>query len=178
MTYLILSTFLFLLGLFIIHWVHNQYHLDIVVTPAPPPADAPLVSVCIPARNEETNIRRCVEAVLHQDYPNFEVIVLDDRSTDATPSLLKEIASRDSRLVPVSGSDLPEGWAGKPHALYQAASVARGQWLCFVDADTFLEPNALSSVFAKTMETKADLFTVITNQILITFWERTINSFL
>lgn len=174
MTYLILSTFLFLLGLFIIHWVHNQYHLDIVVTPAPPPADAPLVSVCIPARNEETNIRRCVEAVLHQDYPNFEVIVLDDRSTDATPSLLKEIASRDSRLVPVSGSDLPEGWAGKPHALYQAASVARGQWLCFVDADTFLEPNALSSVFAKTMETKADLFTVITNQILITFWERTI----
>lgn len=174
MTYFILSTALFLLALVIIHWIHNQYHLDIVVAPAPPPADAPLISVCIPARNEETNIRRCVEAVLRQDYPNLEVIVLDDRSTDSTLSLLKDIASRDSRLIPINGSDLPEGWAGKPHALYQAASVARGEWLCFVDADTFLAPNALSSVFAKAVETEADLFTVMTRQILGSFWERTV----
>lgn len=174
MTYFILSTTLFLLALVIIHWIHNQYHLDIVVAPAPPPADAPLISVCIPARNEETNIRRCVEAVLRQDYPNLEVIVLDDRSTDSTLSLLKDIASRDSRLIPINGSDLPEGWAGKPHALYQAASVARGEWLCFVDADTFLAPNALSSVFAKAVETEADLFTVMTRQILGSFWERTV----
>ena len=174
MLYFIVSTLLFILGIIIIHWVHNQYHMDIVVAPAPPPADAPLVSVCIPARNEETNIRRCVEAVLHQDYPNFEVVVLDDRSTDATLTLLKEIASRDSRLLPVSGSDLPKGWAGKPHALYQAAKVARGEWLCFVDADTFLEPYALSSVFARAKEQNADLFTVITNQIFVTFWERVI----
>ena len=174
MLYFIVSTLLFILGIIIIHWVHNQYHMDIVVAPAPPPADAPLVSVCIPARNEESNIRRCVEAVLHQDYPNFEVVVLDDRSTDATLTLLKEIASRDSRLLPVSGSDLPKGWAGKPHALYQAAKVARGEWLCFVDADTFLEPYALSSVFARAKEQNADLFTVITNQIFVTFWERVI----
>ncbi|NWF64470.1 MAG: glycosyltransferase, partial [Chloroflexi bacterium] len=174
MIYLILSTLLFLLAIPIIHWVHNQYHMDIVVTPAPPPADAPLVSVCIPARNEETNIRRCVEAVLRQDYPNFEVIVLDDRSTDSTLTLLKDIASRDSRLIPIPGSDLPEGWAGKPHALYQAAKSARGEWLCFVDADTFLEPFALSSIHSRTMELQADLFTVITNQILVTFWERVI----
>ncbi|MCC6985497.1 MAG: glycosyltransferase [Anaerolineales bacterium] len=174
MIYIILSTILFILAILIIHWIHNQYHMDIVVTPAPPPVNAPKVSVCIPARNEETNIRRCVEAVLRQDYPNFEVIVLDDRSADSTLTLLKDIASRDSRLLPVSGSDLPEGWAGKPHALYQAASVARGEWLCFVDADTFLEPFALSSVYAETMKQKADLFTVITNQILVTFWERVI----
>ena len=174
MLYFIVSTLLFILGIIIIHWVHNQYHMDIVVAPAPPPADAPLVSVCIPARNEESNIRRCVEAVLHQDYPNFEVVVLDDRSTDATLTLLNEIASRDSRLLPVSGSDLPKGWAGKPHALYQAAKVARGEWLCFVDADTFLEPYALSSVFARAKEQNADLFTVITNQIFVTFWERVI----
>ncbi|HNN14022.1 MAG TPA: glycosyltransferase, partial [Anaerolineales bacterium] len=106
MIYFIGSTVLFLLGLIIIHWVHDQYHLDIVVTAAPPPQSAPLVSVCIPARNEETNIRRCVEAALRQDYPSLEVIVLDDRSTDATLSILKDIASRDSRLHPISGSDL------------------------------------------------------------------------
>lgn len=174
MLYFILSTLLFLLAIPIIHWVHNQYHMDIVVSPAPPPAAAPLVSVCIPARNEETNIRRCVEAVLRQDYPNFEVIVLDDRSTDSTLTLLKDIASRDSRLIPISGSDLPEGWAGKPHALYQAAESAHGEWLCFLDADTFLEPYALSSIYAKTLEQNADLFTVITNQLLVTFWERVI----
>jgi len=174
MIYFIGSTVLFLLGLIIIHWVHDQYHLDIVVTPAPPSKSAPLVSVCIPARNEETNIRRCVEAALRQDYPAIEIIVLDDRSTDATLSILQDIASRDSRLHPISGSDLPPGWAGKPHALYQSVSAARGEWLCFVDADTFLEPNALSSIFAKAIETKADLFTVMTRQILGSFWEKTV----
>ena len=185
MTYFILSTTLFFLAFIIIHWIHNQYHLDIVVTPVPPPADAPLISVCIPARNEETNIRRCAEAALRQDYPNLEVIVLDDRSTDFTSKILHDLTmesasslsiakGRAHSLHIVSGSDLPEGWAGKPHALYQASSVARGQWLCFVDADTFLAPNALSSVFAKAVETEADLFTVMTRQILGSFWERTV----
>ncbi|MFM8426655.1 MAG: glycosyltransferase [Chloroflexota bacterium] len=174
MLYFIISTLLFILALIIIYWVHNQYHLDLVVKPVPAPTSAPKVSVCIPARNEETNIRRCVEAALRQDYPDFEVIVLDDRSTDSTLTLLKEIASRDSRLLPISGSDLPEGWAGKPHALYQASALAKGEWLCFVDADTFLAPNALSAVYAKAIKTQADLFTVMTKQILGSFWERTV----
>lgn len=174
MIYLIISTLLFIPGLIIIYWVHNQYHLDIIVTSTPPPKDGPLISICIPARNEENNIRRCVEAALNQDYPNIEVIVLDDRSTDATLTQLKEIASRDSRLLPISGSDLPEGWAGKPHALYQASAVARGEWLCFVDADTFLKPEAISSCYAKALETEADLFTVMTDQILGSFWEKVV----
>jgi chlorobactene glucosyltransferase len=174
MFYFAASTILFLLGLIIIYWIHSQYHLDIVVTPAPPPKDAPLISICIPARNEENNIRRCVEAVLAQDYPNLEVIVLDDRSTDSTLTQLKDIASRDSRLIPISGSDLPDGWVGKPHALHQASAAARGEWLCFVDADTFLTPRAISSVYAKALETEADLFTVMTEQILGSFWEKVV----
>jgi chlorobactene glucosyltransferase len=174
MPYLITSTILFILALIIIYWVHSQYHLDIVVTVHEPPHNAPLVSICIPARNEENNIRRCVESALAQDYPNIEVIVLDDRSTDATLTQLAEIASRDSRLLPISGSDLPVGWAGKPHALYQASAVAHGEWLCFVDADTFLEPQAISSVYAKALETEADLFTVMTRQILGSFWEKVV----
>jgi chlorobactene glucosyltransferase len=174
MIYLILSTLLFVPGLIIIYWVHNQYHLDIVVTPAPPPANAPLISICIPARNEENNIRKCVEAALAQDYPRVEVIVLDDRSTDKTLNQLQEIAARDPRLIPIPGSDLPEGWAGKPHALYQAAAAAHGEWLCFVDADTFLKPQALSSCYIKALETKADLFTVMTEQVLGSFWEKVV----
>jgi chlorobactene glucosyltransferase len=174
MIYLIASTLLFIPGLIIVYWVHNQYHLDILVTPAPPPQNAPLISICIPARNEENNIRRCVEAVLHQDYPNIEVIVLDDRSTDATLTQLQGIAAHDSRLIPISGSDLPDGWAGKPHALHQASAVARGEWLCFVDADTFLKPAAISSCYVKALETEADLFTVMTEQVLGSFWEKVV----
>jgi chlorobactene glucosyltransferase len=174
MPYFITSTMLFFLGLITIYWIHNQYHLDIVVRPAPPPAEAPLISICIPARNEEDNIRTCVEAALGQDYPNIEIVVVDDRSADATLTQLREITSRVSHLILVDGSDLPEGWAGKPHALYQASAVARGEWLCFVDADTFLAPQAISSCYAKALETKADLFTVMTKQILGSFWEKAV----
>ena len=91
MIYFYVSTAIFIGGIFIVYWLHNQYHLDIVVKPTPPPSDAPLISVCVPARNEERNIRACVESILAQDYPNFEVIVLDDRSTDATPEILPSL---------------------------------------------------------------------------------------
>ncbi len=174
MPYFIASTVLCIVGLIIIYWIHDQYHLDIIVASAPPPSNAPLISICIPARNEEHNIRNCVNSVLAQDYPKLEIIVLDDRSTDATLTQLEEIASHDSRLLPISGSDLPAGWAGKPHALYQASRVARGEWLCFVDADTLLAPQTISSCYAKALETSADLFTTLHQQITETFWEKAV----
>ena len=174
MPYFIFSTAFFIGGIFVIYWLHNQYHLDIVVEPIDPPQDAPLISVCIPARNEERNIRTCVEAVLAQDYPNFEIIVLDDRSTDSTPGILRQLVAQNDKLKVVNGSDLPAGWAGKPHALFQASTAARGEWLCFVDADTFLSPATLSSCYAKAIETKADMFTIMTFQITGSFWEKVV----
>jgi chlorobactene glucosyltransferase len=192
MSYLILSTTFFIGGIFIVYWLHNKYHLDIVVKPTPTPTDAPLISVCVPARNEERNIRACVESILAQDYPNFEVIVLDDRSTDGTSEILQKlrmesdgaraplshfkehIPLRNPSLQIINGSDLPPGWAGKPHALFQASASARGEWLCFVDADTFLSPNTLSACYSKAMETKADMFTIMTFQILGSFWEKAV----
>jgi chlorobactene glucosyltransferase len=174
MTYFLLSTAFFIGGLVTIYWLHDRYHLDVIVESANPPIDAPLISVCIPARNEEQNIRKCVEAVLEQDYPTFEVIVLDDRSNDSTPAILADIASHDPRLHLINGSDLPPGWAGKPHALYQASLSARGEWLCFVDSDTFLTHDALSSCYSKAFETNADMFTIMTFQILGSFWEKVI----
>lgn len=178
MSVLIISSVCFLAGLLIVTWMHNQHHLDIVVKPSQPPEDAPLISVCIPVRNEERNIRRCVEALLAQTYHNFEIIILDDRSTDATPDILKNLAKvSNSHKVPlkiINGSDLPLGWAGKPHALTQAAAAAHGEWLCFVDADTFVTPDALAAVYTKATETQADLFTIMTRQIMLTFWERAV----
>ena len=137
----IVSSVSFIVGLAIITWMHNQYQLDIVVKPVHPPENAPLISVCIPARNEERNIGRCVEALLAQTYPNFEVVVLDDQSTDATPEILHNL--RKVPLKIINSSDLHPVWAGKPHALTQAADAARGKWLCFVDVDTFVTLDAL-----------------------------------
>jgi chlorobactene glucosyltransferase len=174
MIYFYISTAIFIGGMFIVYWLHNQYRLDIVVEPALPPHDAPLISVYVPARNEERNIRDCVESILAQDYTNIEVIVLDDRSTDATPEILRQFMARDDSLQVIHGTDLPAGWAGKPHALFQASAAAHGEWLCFVDADTFLSPAALSSCYVKAIETKADLFTIMTFQILGSFWEKVV----
>ena len=174
MIYFILSTAFFLGGMFIIYWLHHQYHLDIVVEPAFPSTDARLISICVPARNEERNIRACVESLLAQDYPNFEVIVLDDRSTDRTSEILGQLAAQNDKLKIIGGSDLPAGWAGKPHALHQASAAARGEWLCFVDADTFLSPTTLSSCYAKAIETRADMFTIMTFQVLGSFWEKVV----
>ena len=174
MTYFYISTAIFIGGLFIVYWLHNQYHLDVVVEPTSPPSHAPLISVCVPARNEERNIHACVESILAQDYPNFELIVLDDRSIDSTPEILRQLAARDGRLTVIHGADLPKGWAGKPHALLQASAAARGEWLCFVDADTFLSSNTLSACYAKATETNADMFTIMTFQILGSFWEKVV----
>lgn len=174
----LLSTILFVLGLGVTYWVHTQYHLDIRVEPSPPPVSGPLLSMCIPARNEERNIRRCVESVFHQDYPRLEVLVLDDRSTDSTPEILEALRGlAESRKVPfrvLHGAELPPGWAGKPHALQQAADAAAGHWLCFIDADTFLDPQALSSVYAGAVASRADLFTIMTAQIMGSFWEKAV----
>ncbi len=173
MLYFTISTALFIGGILVIYWIHNQYHLDIVVEPVSPPPNSPLISVCVPARNEQHNIRACLEALLAQTYPRYEVIVLDDRSMDATPAILREFSNRQHLRV-LTGSKLPPGWAGKPHALYQAAASAHGDWLCFVDADTFLAPEALASCYAKAVGTRADLFTILTFQITGTFWEKVV----
>ena len=151
----------------IIYWLHNQYHLDIVVEPTPPPAHAPLISVCIPARNEERNIRTCVEAMLAQDYPNFEVIVLDDRSSDATPSILADIASRDSRLHTNQRIRPTERLGRKTSCIIPGLSLCarRMALLCGCRYLRHLA-SALSSCYAKAIETNADMFTIMTFQII------------
>lgn len=172
--YLALSTLFFLGALIIIAWLHNQAWLDVQTPRVAAPAAGPQVSVIVPARNEQKNIRRCVEALLAQDYPNLQVLVLDDRSSDSTPVILAELSARDSRLVILAGRELTPGWAGKPHALHQAAASATGEWLLFLDADTFLHPNAVSAALAAAQKSRADLYTVMTEQILGSFWEKTV----
>jgi chlorobactene glucosyltransferase len=181
---LTLSSIAFIAGLVITYWMHNQHHIDVVVKPVEMPQgeSRPMVSAIVPARNEARNIRRCVQSLLGQTYPAYEVIVVDDRSTDETRSILQEmqssIVSEGDLASPIlriiEGQDLPVGWAGKPHALWQGAGQARGEWLCFVDADTFLTPAALASAYLKAQEHGADLFTFLTDQELGSFWEKVV----
>ncbi len=107
--------------------------------------DCPLISVLVPARNEERDIAACVESLLRQDYPAFEVLVLDDGSSDRTGELVVAIAARDPRVRLLRGQPLPPGWAGKPYACHQLAAAAKGEWLLFTDADTIHAPDMLIS---------------------------------
>ena len=177
---IILSTLTLGLGLYITWLVHSRSGLDIVVEPesvlGPYPAreESPLISVIIPARNEGRNITRCIQALLGQTYPNYELIVVDDRSNDETPNILLELEKQDARLRIIQGAELPLGWAGKPHALVQGAVAARGEWLCFMDADTFATSDLLCSTYQKAVNKSADMFSILTDQELGSFWERTI----
>lgn len=104
------------------------------------------VSVLVPARNEQATIGACVDAILAQEHDLHEVVVLDDGSTDATPEILAQRAENDPRLRVLTGSGLPDGWVGKPHACHVLGQNATGDLLLFVDADVCLDPRAVGRI--------------------------------
>lgn len=126
---------------------------------------APLVSILVPARNEEANIEACVESLQKQDYPDFEILVLDDNSRDSTADIITRIAATDDRVQLMKGEPLPQGWAGKPHACYQLAQKAKGSWLLFVDADTTSAPHMLRSVMALALKMRPSLLSGFPRQL-------------
>jgi chlorobactene glucosyltransferase len=176
----ILSTVIMVAGIYITWLLHARTAMPVVVEPdigrsaTIETDDLPMISVIIPARNEERNIRRCVQSLLTQTYSNYEVIIVDDRSSDRTLNTLDQMADEQKRLQVVHGMELPEGWAGKPHALVQGVAAARGEWLCFMDADTFADPRLLRATYQKAVEMHADMFSILTSQELGSFWERTV----
>jgi len=129
------------------------------------PEPAPLVSVLIPARNEEENIETCLKSLQKQDYPNFEIIVLDDNSTDRTAELVEMMAAKDDRIRLIKGQPLVQGWAGKPFACYQLAEKAKGSWLLFIDADTTHAPHMLRSTLAIALELKPSMLSGFPRQM-------------
>jgi chlorobactene glucosyltransferase len=132
----------------------------------------PLITVLIPMRNEAAVIAETVRSWLAQDYPNFEILILDDGSTDDSAKIAREAAGGDFRLTILQGSALPDGWLGKPWACHQLTAQARGETLLFTDADVRWEPSALSALVAESQRTNADLLTVWPTQITHTWGER------
>jgi chlorobactene glucosyltransferase len=134
------------------------------------------VSIIVPARNEELNIDRCVRSLLELDYEHYEVVVVDDGSTDQTSALLDELIHThphgDRLWVLRLRDELPSGWAGKPHAIHSGVQEANGSWFLFTDADTWHAPNSLRSAITQALDEHADLFTLGSEQELPTFWDR------
>ncbi len=162
------------LVVFLINLILNLRSLQTPDKNAKVPKPAPLISVLVPARDEENNIRTCVESLMNQDYPNYEILVLDDNSTDNTAAIVKELAAKDGRVKLYIGEPLPEDWAGKPYACYQLAQKAKGDWLLFVDADTRHEPHMLRSTLVLAMEEKASLLSGFPRQLATSFTQKVI----
>jgi len=138
------------------------------------PPGAPLVSVIVPARNEAHNIARCVRSILSTTYPNLELIVVDDSSTDGTADVARRAAEGDPRARVVTNAALPDGWFGKQWACATGAKVARGSVLQFTDADTVHGADLVTRSTNAMRRARAQLFSVAGRQELGGFWERVI----
>lgn len=138
----------------------------------PPPEVLPMVSILIPARNEEHNIGRCIQSLLAQDYPAFEILVLDDQSTDGTLAILRQMAESQPELQVLTGSSPPENQLGKNWACTQLARAARGDLLLFTDADTFHQPQSLRELVTALIGEQADLITGFPRQQVISWTEK------
>jgi glycosyltransferase involved in cell wall biosynthesis len=138
------------------------------------PSNPPPVTTIVPARNEERNITRCVEGLLRQDYPSLEMVFVDDDSRDATPDILAHFAQGDSRIRVFGTGGKPEDWNGKQWACHSGYRAAGGDWLCFMDADTYAEPELISRTVAFALANDIDFLTMQPWYEIRELWERII----
>jgi len=139
-----------------------------------PPQNPPRVSVVIPARNEAHNIERCLRSVLTNDYSNYDVVVVDDQSSDGTGDIARSIAATDSRARVIETGALPAGWFGKQWACETGARATTGDIILFADADTTHSSDLITRSVNWMTRKNADLLSVVGTQELGTFWEKLI----
>jgi chlorobactene glucosyltransferase len=139
---------------------------------APQPKRHPHASLLIPARNEAGVIAATIRRLRHQTYPHFELLILDDHSSDGTAEAANAAAAGDPRVRVVQGQPLPAGWLGKTWACHQLAQAAQGEILVFTDADVIWTPDALSRLMGEMDHRQSDLQTVWPTQITKTWTER------
>jgi len=146
------------------------------LSPAPPlPEGAlPFVSLLVSARDEAEKMPAALRSMLALDYPSYEVIVVDDRSDDATPEILREFAATCNRLRTVRVEALPAGWLGKTHGLQTAYEHSRGEWLVFTDADVHFAPDVLRRAVSLAVERGWDHLTMFPDMEMRGFWEKTV----
>jgi hypothetical protein len=139
--------------------------------------ECPSVSILIAARDEAAKLPKSLPTVLAQDYPCYQVIVVDDRSRDTTPHILHELGQKHKNLQVIRVTDLPAGWLGKPHAITRGYEQASGEWMVFTDADVHFAPDVLRRVMAVVKQKGWDHLNVLPHLELVGFWEKTLLSF-
>lgn len=158
----------------VLWYVYRRIDLLTPDSPRYQGAEPPLVTALIPAKDEESTLGDCLASVCAQTYPNLEIIVVDDRSTDRTADIAREFAARDPRVRVQTIESLPEGWTGKTHALQAAKEHARGDWFWFLDSDTRHAPENLSIVMEYATSRGAALASLIPELRCETFWENVV----
>lgn len=131
----------------------------------------PRISILFAARDEAEKLPAAIASLLQLDYLNYEIVAVNDRSTDATGKILNEFAARDARLKVIHVKELPKGWLGKPHALATAHEKVNGEWLVFTDADVQFAPDLLRRALAVVQRENADHLTLLVRLDLRGFWE-------
>lgn len=131
------------------------------------------VSILVPARNEAHRIlEESIGSIVDQDLANFELILVNDRSTDRTGEILAGIAARSERCRVIEGTETPSGWLGKPHALKQAFDEARGGWILMSDADIVFDRSAVGSALDHAKAQELDALSLLPRQLVGSFWEQ------
>lgn len=164
----------FLLALFGLLLINMRVLPDIRRYAPPAAGAAPFVSVLVPARDEAANIEACIRGLLTSDYPAFEVLALDDHSSDSTGAILARLAAADVRLRVLPGGPLLPGWLGKANACRQLAEAARGDLLLFTDADVRHAPALLGHAVATLAAHGVGLLSIFPDQVTGTLAERLI----
>ncbi len=145
----------------------------------PEPPQWPKVSIIISALNEADTIEDAIKTKLNSDYPDFEIIIVNDRSTDGTREIIDRVATTDDRIKVIHIEELPDGWLGKPHALSQAVKIATGDFFLFTDADVFISKDLMRKSIAFCENKKIDQLgigpmvfsnNVLMNTVLLTFF--------
>ncbi|MFY8159930.1 MAG: glycosyltransferase [Candidatus Kapaibacteriota bacterium] len=140
----------------------------------------PFVSVLVPARNEERNILNLLNSISNQNYPNYELIILDDNSTDNTAKIISEFIANNSyiNIQLIIGRELPSGWIGKNWACFQLSESANGDILIYTDADNTHSKDAIITSVNAINRNNVDFLSAFPEQILVTFWEKVITPFI
>src|SRR4030043_847399 len=165
----------FLLFIFFINYLTNSILFkDISGYRLPPEIkkENPLVSILVPARNEEKGIGRCLLSLVKQDYDNIEILVLDDNSTDKTASIATDISKAFKNVKLINGKSLPEGWTGKNYACYQLFKKSKGKYLFFTDADTVHKKESVTSAISCLVQETLDILSACPEQVMKSFHER------
>lgn len=158
----------------IVHMLSHAPRVRDGLAESPPRDGWPLISVVVPAHNEERVITACVTSLLASDYPALEVVVVLDRCSDRTLELLRPFAARDARLRIIENAACPPDWAGKCNAARVGAEVAKGQYLLFTDADVQFDPALVRAAFGLLRRDRRGLLSLLPRVVAVTWYERVV----